>query len=145
MSLATRFQEKWKYSGEKGCWEWVAAKRNGYGVIRNGEQVNYAHRVSYQMFRRDLTKGEILLHACDNTACVNPFHLIPGSHADNVADKVSKDRHLKGATHPRSKLTETDIASIRSDNRLQKEIAAEYGISTAQISRVKNHKNWAHI
>jgi hypothetical protein len=34
---------------------------------------------------------------------------------------------------------------IRSDNRLQTEIANDYGITKSAVSAIKVRKNWAHI
>jgi len=82
-----------------GCMEFGGSERvGGYGCIemkgrtsRSHRRV-LAHRAAYAM-----TWGECpampLLHSCDNPACIAPFHLTPGTQAENVADMVAKGRH----------------------------------------------------
>lgn len=58
---------------------------------------------------------------------------------------ASPDGQPQGATHKCSKITEEVVIAIRSDNRMQKVIAADYGISQTQVSRIKLRKKWAHV
>ncbi len=44
-----------------------------------------------------------------------------------------------------SKLTQLNIHAIRSDNRRVKDIAAEYGVVPATISRIKNGTRWTRL
>lgn len=57
------------------CWEWTADKHKGYGRFNLNGKVEYAHRVSYEIFRGDIPIGLTLDHLCRNPACVNPEHL----------------------------------------------------------------------
>lgn len=92
-----------------------------------------------------------MLHACDNLLCVNPAHLSEGSPADNVADMVAKGRHGRRGAHPGerhhfAKLTKEKVKKIRdryaSCTASQGEIAAEFGISQTQVSRIARGKRW---
>lgn len=45
-----------------GCWEWIAAKSVGYGVIgvgRRGEGNLRAHRLAYELFEGPIPKGMV--------------------------------------------------------------------------------------
>ena len=44
-----------------------------------------------------------------------------------------------------AKLTDQQIVSIRKDDRTQKEIAFDYGVSQTQINKIKNRKHWKHV
>jgi len=86
-----------------GCWLWTAATNNkGYGTFKYcGGNDKKAHRVSYEMFVSPIPDGAMVMHICDNPSCVNPDHLRPGRHADNVDDMVRKGRQAVGARHAR--------------------------------------------
>lgn len=59
----------------------------------------------------------IIRHKCDNPSCINPNHLLIGTHKDNSNDKIERGRYnakgLKGIKNPRCKLKEKDIFAIR--------------------------------
>lgn len=84
-------------------------------------------------------------HRCDNPVCVNPNHLFLGTPADNAADMVAKGRHCAGQLNRRAKLTDAQVIAIRADKRLQKQIAADYGVTLAAISHIKTGRRWAHL
>lgn len=92
------------------CILWsMATDRAGYGVATVGGKTEYAHRVAYCRANNvplESIKGRVIRHSCDNPTCVNPVHLSEGTHADNVADKVSRNRqHSTAGTEFERKLT----------------------------------------
>ena len=127
------------------CWEYqgtIAA--NGYGRISR----QWAHRMAYLYWHPNtgaITDGMAVRHSCDNPPCCNPHHLSLGTNADNTQDKVERGRQLRGATVPSSKLTEDDVRAIRSDPRINTEIAADYGISSPTVTEIKRRKTWKHV
>jgi HNH endonuclease len=89
--------------------------------------------------------GLCVLHKCDVRACVNPEHLFLGTQNDNVQDCKNKGRIARGAEHHQAKFSETDVLSIRSDQRMLCTIAQEYSVSIESISAIKRRKTWNHI
>jgi HNH endonuclease len=63
------------YLTESGCIQLKLRGNNkGYtSVYAPGGRV-MAHRRSYELFCGPLVPGQVIMHACDNPACVNPAH-----------------------------------------------------------------------
>ena len=81
-----------------GCWEWqAAANTKGYGNFKLNGRVQTATRVVWKWLRGPDPGRLMVLHHCDNPACVNPGHLFLGTATDNARDSVDKGRHP--ATH----------------------------------------------
>lgn len=83
--VSGRFWERVIPEPNSGCWLWVGGRaRYGYGTFYlNGRHV-YAHRVSYEMHVGPIPAGLELDHKCRVPACVNPNHLEPVTHRENV-------------------------------------------------------------
>jgi NUMOD4 motif/HNH endonuclease len=63
---------------------------------------------------------------------------------NNHADKIKHGTTNRGEQCGTAKLTLEQVRAIRQDNRLQRIIAAEYGVKDNTISRIKSFKRWAH-
>ena len=82
---------------------------------------------------------------CHNPLCVNPRHLRWATPAENMADRVLDGTDNRGSRQGASKLIESDVVAIRSDERTHREIADDYGISASSISTIKARKSWGHV
>lgn len=74
-------------AGLFGCWPWLGTKsRLGYGTAATkvAGRTNQAHRVVYEALVGPIPTGLELDHLCRNTSCVNPSHLEPVTHAENM-------------------------------------------------------------
>lgn len=64
---------------------------------------------------------------------------------ENMADRVEHGTANRGERHGMSKLTSADVLRIRDDQRTNREIAPEYGIHPATVSRIKRRADWGWL
>lgn len=133
--------------GPRGdCWEFQGyrTKPMGYGNFSDDAgRTTPAHRYMFEIVHGPLPPGAMVLHKCDNGACCNPEHLYAGDHAQNMKDRSARGRTFLGRKH--SKLTDDQALSIKSDPRLHREIAEEFGVSPTTVSFIKRGKRWTHL
>lgn len=98
-TLLERFMDKIELIPFHECWEWISnINSSGYGTIwDNSSQL--AHRVAWRLFKGEIPDGMMVLHHCDNRACVNPGHLFVGDAVDNTWDMLSKGRYIQPANY----------------------------------------------
>lgn len=130
-----------------GCILWTGRMLpNGYGVTRHLGKWETTHRLSF-IIHKGHPQGLHVRHICDHKLCMNPDHLVSGTHDENMQDKVTRNRTFKpkGERHPGSKLRAEDVLSIRSDSRSYPAIAADYGISAPTVCNIKKRNSWSHL
>lgn len=78
------------------CWVWTARLDDyGRGVLGaggSGATKLRASRVSWEIHYAALDSDVLVLHRCDNPACVRPDHLFVGAQVDNMRDMIEKGR-----------------------------------------------------
>lgn len=93
ISVEERFWTKVDIKHPNDCWEWKAFKgKDNYGWFHYKTGSETAHRVAYILTYGPIPQGLYVLHNCDNTRCVNPYHLKLGTQADNVKDMKDRNR-----------------------------------------------------
>ena len=80
------------------CWLWTAEylMPNGYGQLGVGGAaggMQYAHRVAYELLVGPIPDGLEIDHLCFVRHCVNPDHLEPVTHAENVRRQKARITH----------------------------------------------------
>lgn len=138
------FLERWRAHvtvlSPDECWPFVGyTDEKGYGIITINGKSYKGHRVSYLAHHGTIPAGAYVLHSCDNTSCVNPWHLSLGDHAENMRQKAQRGRAPRVA----SKITATQAAAIRKDRRSLRRIAADYGLSSHRtVAKIKRGLIW---
>jgi hypothetical protein len=71
------------------CWEWTAGKYPGthpYGqfYVSPERPKVLAHRFAWEILVEPIPDGLELDHLCRNAVCVNPDHLEPVTHRENI-------------------------------------------------------------
>jgi hypothetical protein len=144
--LHVRFEQSILRLPIAACWLWTGDINNyGYArLLHNGR--NYAgHRLAWNLYKGEIPHLMCVLHKCDVRLCVNPHHLFIGNEADNMRDCINKGRKPMGSKHATAKLTEEQIASIVIDDRAQRLIANQYGVSQSLVSMIKSGLRWKHV
>lgn len=151
-SAAERFASMVGPATPAGCTEWTGYRNKcGYGLFRSGQgpsSVRSAHRFAYEQAHGPIPDGMIIMHSCDNPACVNSDHLSAGSPSENMADRNQKGRQARGVTHHSSKLIDRDIRVIRqlfAARMRVNDIARLFSVSPATVSHIKTNRTWRHV
>ena len=134
-----------------GCWVWTGTRvrnRSGteYGRLKRAGKNHLAHRYAFERAFGPLAPGLIVRHECDNSLCVNPDHLVAGTHADNARDREARGRGRQpgGAAHYKSTLSEDDVETIRRlrGTETVRALAARYGVAHNTVVQIQQGDRW---
>jgi hypothetical protein len=132
-----------------GCWIWEGDtdKRNYpcLHVQKDFKRTVYRiHRVMCEQAHGPL--GELhALHKCDNSLCINPDHLRPGTHQENMKEAADRNRTVRGEQSPHSVLDETKVREIRESRMTYAKLSKKYGVAVSCIQAVKQRRTWKHV
>lgn len=81
---------------DNGCWIWQGQRHKkphgDYGYLHiewNGvHKTHRAHRLAYEVFVGPIPEGLEIDHLCRNTLCMNPEHLEPVTHTENMRRRL---------------------------------------------------------
>lgn len=74
------------------CWLWQGALTHGYGRLSFAGRRRPAHCVAY-FLHYGFWPEPLGRHVCDTPQCVNPMHVLPGTHQDNMDDRTRRGRN----------------------------------------------------
>jgi hypothetical protein len=134
------------------CWLWTGSfnthrGRPTYGQFYlEGRRVG-AHRASYILHVGPVPDGLDILHSCDIKACVNPAHLRPGTHTENIREAFAKlpADYFAGENAGHVTLSWAKVHAIREAHATgtrQSSLARAYGVSPVCISGIVRGKRW---
>lgn len=136
------------------CILWPFA-RNPDGRARCGnprtKKVDFAYRVAWEIYRGAPWPAALeARHSCGNGAggCINPRHVIPGTHAENERDKIAHGTSSRGSRNGNAMLSEDGMANamrrVAGGEALQS-VADNLGVSRQALSDAWNGKSWRHV
>lgn len=131
-------------------WFWdLYTRPSGHGVA-NFHNVQYpAHALAYRAWHKcaPLDPDDEMRHKCKYPCCVNPDHVEPGKHVENMADKVRDGTDSRGEKSWNALLTELCVRHIKAIRGVftKKERADMFEVSVSAICSIDQHLSWDHI
>lgn len=113
------------------CWIWQRHISSG-GYAKMGRRFAYA--VYYERAHGPIPDGLELDHLCRVRSCVNPDHLEPVTHAENMR---------RGAVTKLTAGQVREVRQLRESGMFYYQIAEKYGVWPSTIERIVNGKSWA--
>lgn len=139
----------YKLIDNNGCWIWKkCTNQQGYGIIRARRKNLLAHRLSYELFKKENPGEKEVCHMCDIPICINPEHLFLGTHSENMKDALRKKRHPREENHYNAKLNTEMVKSIKNllRNKLSlRKIAKLYNVSASAINSISLNRSWKSV
>lgn len=134
MSSVPRPDDQLYTIDHNGCWNFIGSKfHNGYGHLNRNDKDIRATHYFYRKYKGYFDSRLELDHLCSNVACVNPEHLEPVTHTENMrrsrATKLNFD--LVGK-----------IKSLHQEGISQTSIAKTFKIDQSTVSKVVNQHIW---
>jgi len=84
-TVEQRFWAKVSKDDRTGCWLWTANRcGKGYAMFSAGGTMRRCHRWAYEHFVGPIPEGLEIDHLCRVRHCVNPSHLEPVTHEENL-------------------------------------------------------------
>lgn len=131
---------------DNGCWD----QKSNYRLMRVGHFHAHIHKIMYAWICGKVNDGQVVRHYCNNPRCINPEHLVIGTHWDNMQDLVlSKSKiALRGELHPKSILTEQIIFNaidLLNNGLTIKEAANILNINHSTLRHAVTGKTWKYL
>lgn len=129
-----------------GCFESQEGTpdRDGYPRIFIKGKNTRIYRIIYEAKHGPVPSGLCVRHTCDNPMCINPDHLIVGTHADNMRDMRERGS-LKGERNPQSLLKEHEVLDIKKREHPAQYYANRYAVSRRTIYGIWEDELWKHV
>lgn len=125
------------------CVIWPFATSRGYAYVAWEGRYQSVSRLLCRLVHGDPPDESMhAAHKCGKgkQGCVNPQCLQWETPEENQADKIIHGSIPRGEKCVYSKITDAQVSEIRNDRRRGNVIAKDYGISPAQVSRIKSGK-----
>jgi hypothetical protein len=131
-----------------GCWVWSGfTDRDGYGTIKVSGISRRAHRVAYEVWHGPIAENLVVRHRCDNASCVNPNHLLVGTHAENVQDMDARGRRTiqLGPKNNGVKVSVDQVIAAFTDRRATSVVARDLGMTRENVGMIRRRRSWRSV
>lgn len=110
-----------------------------------GNKAARGHRIVWRRHHPDEPMPPVVMHTCDNRACVEPTHLVAGTASANNADMREKGRLVvpTGERHGNARLTDAQIRAIRArgaEGATERQIAQEFGCNRGHVYKILRYQ-----
>lgn len=146
-------------SGEPGeCWIWpLSIGSHGYGQwwdpsSPTKSKVITAPRAAF--FYANGYWPNVVRHRCPNgpdRQCVNPAHLVDGTHKLNALDRIEDGAQQRGEAVALAALTDDRVAAARALRRSDPakwtlaRLAATFGVTRSTMASAVHGTTWEHV
>ena len=138
------------------CRLWIAAKVNRkYGLINVDGKTMRAHRASWIAHNegKEIPENMVIRHLCGNSLCINPDHLKPGTHRENMNDKLKHGTDSRGEKSSRSTISDELRSQIKLSKRKRgedgyetlKQRAAKFNVSIQIVDKIDTNRTGGYI
>src|SRR3546814_5128354 len=111
-----------------------------------GQRKNFeVHRLVCEAFHGPAPDGQQAAHKDGVRTNCYASNLRWATPASNTADKYGHGTILRGARHPRAKLTPDGARHIRSSGRSSRVMAEEFGVSLSVIKAGRSGQSWKSV
>ncbi len=123
----------------------------GYGRFYFAGRDRFAHIAAWMMWCGEIPNKKVVMHLCDNMACVRLEHLELGTQAQNVEAMLlaNRDKHPRGEAAGKAKLTEEKVRLIRylynpiTRNLIR--LARIFKVTSSSLSAIVTYRSWRHV
>lgn len=138
-----------KYEGTE-CLIWLYGGRDGYGqMTKNGRRGLVTRFLCEDVYGPPPSPEYHAAHSCGkgHIGCVAKSHLRWATPAENQADRILHDTHMRGERSHFAKLTEDQVKEIRSlrGKETQEAIAKRFGIAFQHVSKIHRGETWSWL
>ena len=135
------------YAGDD-CLKWPFGTSGGYGaMVVDGSPCETHRYVCERTHGSPPTPKHEARHLCGNgqEGCVNPRHIVWGTHLENMRDKIAHGKTVRGR-NKMAKLTAAQVLEIRSLSGLPRVVVGKmFGVSPHTISQIIHRSSWAWL
>lgn len=157
--LPLSFWARVRITDAADCWPWLGRLNGkGYPKVRIGGRTRSA--AAWILVSQGIElDGLEPRHTCDNRACCNVAHILPGTHQQNMDDRRERGRSARqqGEANAACRLTAAQVLKIREEHAMAsigrkrakygtvRDLMLRFDISKPLVHAIVSRRLWRHI